>query len=61
MKEICFAVPATSEAINVVDESEQEFTSSDPKDCDLCLSRLKSGENLMKGRRDADVQIAPQT
>jgi len=45
----------------VVDESEQEFTSSDPKDCDLCLSRLKSGENLMKGRRDADVQIAPQT
>jgi len=38
--------------------SEFERIWSDPKDRDLCVRRLKSGESLMEGRRDVDVQIA---
>jgi hypothetical protein len=33
----------------------------DPKDGELCLGRLKSGESLMEDRRDTDVQIVLQT
>ena len=29
----------------------------DPTDGELCLARLKSGETLMEGRSDSDVQI----
>ncbi len=29
----------------------------DPKDGELCLVRLKSGEILMEDRSDSDVQI----
>jgi hypothetical protein len=29
----------------------------DPKDGDLCLSRVKPGETLVEARRDTDVQI----
>ena len=29
----------------------------DPKDGELCLARLKSGETLVEDRRDSDVQI----
>ena len=29
----------------------------DPKDGELCLPRLKSGETLMEDRSDSDVQI----
>ena len=29
----------------------------DPKDGELCLARLKSGETLMEVRSDSDVQI----
>ena len=29
----------------------------DPKDGELCLARLKSGETLMEDRSDSDVQI----
>jgi hypothetical protein len=35
----------------------QERTRSDPKDGELCLARLKSGETLMEDRSDSDVQI----
>ena len=34
-----------------------EHTHWDPKDGELCLARLKSGETLMEDRRDSDVQI----
>ncbi len=36
---------------------QQEHTRWDPKDGELCLARLKSGENLMEDRSDSDVQI----
>ena len=35
----------------------QEHTCWDPKDGELCLTRLKSGEILMEDRSDSDVQI----
>jgi len=38
--------------------SEFERIWSDPKDCDLCVRRLKPGESPVEGRRDVDVQIA---
>ena len=34
-----------------------EHTCLDPKDRELCLCRLKSGENLMEDRSGTDVQI----
>jgi len=36
---------------------EFEHTCCDPKDSELCLNRLKSGESLMEGRNNSDVQI----
>ena len=36
---------------------QQEQTRWDPKDGELCLARLKSGETLMEDRSDSDVQI----
>ena len=36
---------------------QQEHTCWDPKDGELCLARLKSGETLMEDRSDSDVQI----
>ncbi len=36
---------------------QQERTRWDPKDGELCLARLKSGETLMEDRSDSDVQI----
>ena len=41
----------------VVNEAEQERTRWDPKDGELCLSRLKPGETLVEDRSDSDVQI----
>ena len=41
--------------------SEQERTRRDPKDGELCLSRVKSGETLMEARSGTDVQIVRQT
>ena len=41
----------------VVNEAEQERTRWDPKDGELCLAGLKSGETLMEDRSDSDVQI----
>ena len=40
---------------------EYEHTGSDPKDGELCLSRVKSGETLMEARSGTDVQIVRQT
>ena len=36
---------------------ESEHTCWDPKDGELCLSRMKSWETKMEVRRDSDVQI----
>ena len=36
---------------------QQEHTRWDPKDGELCLARLKSGETLMEDRSVSDVQI----
>ena len=36
---------------------QQEHARWDPKDGELCLARLKSGETLMEDRSDSDVQI----
>ena len=40
---------------------EFEHSCWDPKDGDLCLSRVKSGETLMEARSDTDVQIVRRT
>ena len=45
----------------VVNEAEQERTRWDPKDGELCLSRLKPEETLVEDRSDSDVQIDRQT
>jgi len=39
----------------------KERTCWDPKDGELCLSRMKSEEILMEVRRGSDVQIDRQT
>ena len=53
------ALPAR--LVRSVGEAEQERTRWDPKDGELCLSRLKSEETLMEDRSDSDVQIDRQT
>ena len=40
---------------------ENERVSWDPKDGELCLSRVKPGETLVEARSDSDVQIDRQT
>ena len=40
---------------------EYEYACYDPKDGELCLSRVKPGETLVEARRCADVQIAFRT
>ena len=42
-------------------EAELEHTRWDPKDGELCLSRLKPEETLVEDRSDSDVQIDRQT
>jgi len=39
----------------ITDEAEQERTRWDPKDGELCLSRLKPEETLVEDRSDSDV------
>ena len=39
---------------------EFEHTCWDPKDGELCLSRVKPGETLVEARSDSDVQIDRQ-
>ena len=40
---------------------EYEHTCWDPKDGELCLSRMKPGETLVEVRSDSNVQIDRQT
>ena len=49
------AVPAPRTVLAHAEQ--QELTRWDPKDGELCLARLKSGETLMEDRSDSDVQI----
>ena len=41
--------------------AQQERTRWDPKDGELCLSRMKPEETLVEVRSDSDVQIDRQT
>ena len=43
------------------DRFEYEHICWDPKDGELCLSRVKSGETLVEARSGSDVQIDRQT
>ena len=43
------------------ERSECEHTCWDPKDGELCLSRVKPGETLVEARSDSDVQIDRRT
>ena len=47
--------------VRIDGEAEQERTRWDPKDGELCLSRMKSEETLMEVRSDSDVQIDRRT
>ena len=47
--------------IPLVERFEQEHTCWDPKDGELCPSRVKSEETLMEARSDSDAQIDRQT
>lgn len=53
------ALPAR--LVGDVREAERERTRWDPKDGELCLSRMKSEETLMEVRSDSDVQIDRRT
>ena len=39
---------------------ELKYTCRDPKDSELCLHRVKSGESLMEARSGSNVQIDRQ-
>ena len=43
------------------DRFECEYVGQDPKDGELCLSRVKPEETLVEARSDTDVQIVRQT
>ncbi len=43
------------------ERSQQEHIRLDPKDGELCLSRVKPGETLVEARSDSNVQIDRQT
>ena len=43
------------------ERSECEHACWDPKDGELCLSRVKPGETLVEARSDSDVQIDRRT
>ena len=45
----------------LVDAAEKERTRWDPKDGELCLSRMKPEETLVEVRSGSDVQIDRQT
>ena len=47
--------------VRAVGEAEQERACWDPKDGELCLSRMKPEETLVEVRSDSDVQIDRQT
>ena len=43
--------------VQFIGAEQPEHACWDPKDGELCLARLKSGETLMEDRSDSDVQI----
>lgn len=53
------ALPAR--LVRDVGEAERERTRWDPKDGELCLSRMKPEETLVEVRSDSDVQIDRRT
>ena len=55
----CQAQAAASTHFNFL--MEYEHISYDPKDGELCLSRVKSLETKMEARSDTDVQIVRRT
>jgi len=46
--------------LKFLDGFESEQICWDPKDCELCLHRVKPGESLVEARSDTDVQIVRQ-
>ena len=54
-------IPAASTRRDLLGSTEYEYICYDPKDGELCLSRVKSGETQMEARSDTDVQIVRQT
>jgi hypothetical protein len=50
-----------ADLVRCVGEVEQERTRWDPKDGELCPSRVKPEETLVEARSDSDVQIDRQT
>ena len=50
-----------SRLVSDVSEAEKERTRWDPKDGELCLSRMKPEETLVEVRSGSDVQIDRQT
>jgi len=44
----------------LLDRFELERICWDPKDCELCLHRVKPGESLVEARSDTNVQIVRQ-
>lgn len=57
------AIPTDRAIFVLVQMTRFEFEHScwDPKDGDLCLSRVKPGETLVEARSDTDVQIVRLT
>jgi hypothetical protein len=51
---------ASSGIVSLEMRSECERICLDPKDCDLCLGRVKPGETLVEAHRNSDVQIDRQ-
>ena len=46
--------------VSFMDRFEPERICWDPKDCELCLHRVRPGESLVEARSDTDVQIVRQ-
>jgi len=55
-----YAPGATPAGLVIAIRPELKRIGQDPKDCELCLFRMKPGESLVEVRSDADVQIARQ-
>ena len=60
-KKFFLLAPSADLGFLIDERFERERNGGDPKDGDLCLSRLKPGEILVEGRRGSDVQIDLQT
>ena len=54
-------IPLSTDHNPMGERFECEHTCWDPKDGELCLSRMKPGETLVEVRSDSNVQIDRQT